>query len=389
MVEIHSTCELRVLHYIGALKFGGSQSFVMELYRNIERKKLQFDFVIFPNERGVLYDEIISLGGKIFECPKYSGINHFQFVNWWRTFLAEHPEYRIVHAHVRSVASIYLPIIRKNKRFAIIHSHSTSNGNGVLGIVKYLLQIPVRYQADYYMACSKEAGKWLFGEKVINSNRYSTVPNAINAERFEYNIEIRKQIRKEYGIGDCFCIGHVGRFVEVKNHDFLLKILKEIVKECYDVKLLLVGDGSLRSEIEMKASNMDLLDNIIFVGSHSDTEKYYQAMDVFVFPSHWEGLGIVSIEAQASGLPCIVSDGVPIVVDINVGLVTRMKLGDHKVWANEILKHREYLEDRSSNIVAVKKAGYDIRRNAKRMQAFYIKALTINMNYSRNKNVIL
>ncbi len=247
---------IRVLHYIGSLELGGSQTFVMELYRNIDRRCVQFDFVTFPNERGPLYEEIVKLGGKVFECPKYNGINHFAFKKWWDIFLLNHQEYEVVHGHVRSVASIYLPIVRKHKRYSIIHSHSASNGKGLLAIVKFFLQLPIRYQADYYMACSIKAGKWLFGKKVISSSKYSTVPNAINADKYSFNPETRKLVRQEYGIDEFFCIGHVGRFTKVKNHEFLLRVLQEIVKTEDRVRLLLVGDGPLRAIIETRAEEM-------------------------------------------------------------------------------------------------------------------------------------
>lgn len=371
---------IRVLHYIGSLEFGGSQAFVMELYRNIDRNKLQFDFVTFPDPSGPLYDEILSLGGKVFECPKYNGINHMQFVRWWHRFLKDHAEYYVIHGHVRSVASIYLPIVRQYHRFTILHSHSASNGRGVAGVVKYMLQFPVRHQADYYMACSEKAGEWLFGEKVIHSNKYKTVPNAINAERFTYDNEVRTQVRKEYGIDNYFCIGHIGRFSEVKNHEFLLQVLGEVLKIDNNVRLLLVGDGILKPVIEQKAKDMGLWKYVIFAGARLDTERYYQAMDVFAFPSLWEGLGIVVIEAQASGLPCVVSEGVPKEVDLNVGLVTRAKLDNSGKWAELITGYREFLNSRCTHTEYVKKAGYDIRVNAHKMQTFYLKNAEIVAN---------
>lgn len=372
MNDMNNKNIIRVLHYIGSLDFGGSQAFVMELYRNIDRDKVQFDFVTFPNVQGPLYNEILSLRGRIFECPKYNGLNHLKFAEWWDDFLNDHLEYKVIHGHVRSVASIYLPIVRKHRRFAILHSHSASNGKGMSGIIKYFLQLPVRYQADYYMACSEEAGKWLFGNRVIHSNRYRTVPNAIDTDRFVYDAKERASIRQKYGMEDCFCIGHVGRFSEVKNHEFLLEILREVLESYNNVRLLLVGDGPIRAEIQKKVDNMGLSNYVIFAGARSDTEKYYQAMDVFVFPSLWEGFGIAVIEAQISGLHCIVSERVPEAVDVGAGLVTRLNISNSREWAIELLKKQELAKNRQNHTVEVRNAGYDIRNSVTKMQTFYI-----------------
>lgn len=362
---------IRVIHYIGTLELGGSQSFVMELYRNIDRKQVQFDFVVFEGWRGSLYDEINALGGRIYESPKYNGLNHILYVRWWEQFLSAHREYKVLHGHVRSVALLYLPIAKKHGLFTIIHSHSAANGGGIKGLTKAILQLPIRYLADYYLACSEVAGRWLFGNKVVNSKRYRTVTNAINIERFKYRSEVREKIRKEYGISDCFVIGHVGRFYGVKNQAFLLDLLKEFLKINKNSCLLLIGDGPDKGNIEHKCNDMDLSDHVIFTGSRTDTEEFYQAMDVFVFPSKWEGFGIVAIEAQTSGLPCIVSEGVPQAVDIGADLVHRLKLdaGAEK-WAGAI--GRIDTSNRKCRLEEARKAGYDIRNQVAKMQRFYI-----------------
>ena len=369
---------IRVLHYIGSLELGGSQAFIMELYRNMNRTKVQFDFVTFPNEKGPLYDEIMSLGGKVYECPKYKGSNHFEFVNWWNTFLKKHKEYRIVHGHVRSVAAIYLPVVKFNKRFCIIHSHSTSNGKGIASIIKSILQFPIRFLADYYMACSIAAGEWLFGKRITNSRKYSTVPNAINTEKFIFDKQVRMQVRQQFDINDNLCIGHVGRFSEVKNHDFLLQVLSTLVKRDKKVRLLLVGDGPDKNKIEKKAANMGLSKYIIFTGAQLNTAKFYQAMDVFAFPSLWEGLGIAAIEAQSTGLPCVISDCIPKEVDIGAGLVTRLNINNDSVWAKTLLNQKLVRKNRKSQLAEVKKSGYDIKNNAKKLQRFYLKIAKSN-----------
>lgn len=368
---------VRILHYIGTLELGGSQAFVMELYRNIDRRRVQFDFVIFPGWRGPLYDEILSLGGRIYECPKYNGINHFCFVKWWDKFLKQHQEYKVIHGHVRSVASIYLPIAKRNNRYTILHSHSISNGHGLKAFAKTVLQKNAGQIADYYMACSEEAGNWLFGEKVTSSDHYMTITNAINIDRFSFSLQFRHDVRNEYDKENSFIIGHVGRIEEVKNHFFLLEILDELVngRGMTDCVLMLVGDGSLKESLQHEAKKRGILDNVIFAGNRTDTERYYSAMDMFAFPSKWEGLGIAAVEAQVSGLNCIISEGIPEKVDIGANLITRLPLTNSTEWCDEIARIRGDISradySRTTHNEEAMQAGYDVKSNASLMEDFY------------------
>lgn len=368
---------VRVLHYIGLLEYGGSQSFVMEIYRKIDRETLQFDFVTFPNQKVDFYDEIISLGGRVYESPQYNGKNHFEFVKWWKTFFMQHQGYRVFHCHVRSVATICISIAHKYGCYAIAHSHSTSNGSGVASVIKNIMQFPVRFQADYMFACSDDAGKWMFGKQATTKNNFEVIYNAIDAERFGYNPQKRLEIRKELNISDKFVIGHVGRFTEPKNHMFLLEVFSEVLKSRDDACLVLIGDGEKRLEIERKINELGINDSVILVGSKSNTCDYYQAMDVFVFPSLWEGLGIVAIEAQVSGLHCVVSERIPREVDIGSNLICIIELakGASK-WKDAIISYADV--ERVSRIDEVKASGYDVVHNAKKMQDFYLRA---NKNY--------
>lgn len=371
---------VRVLHYIGSLEFGGSQAFVMEIYRKIDREKLQFDFVTFPNERGEFYDEIIRKGGKVYECPQYNGKNHRLFVKWWRAFFEEHPEYRILHGHIRSVASIYIPIAKKKGVITIVHSHSTSNGNGIIGKIKDLLQFLVRKEADYLFACSDAAGMWMFGKNVKKQKNYKMIPNAIDSERFAYNSEKRKQLRLKLGLDGKFVIGTVGRLTLPKNHSFLIDVFYEIHKERKNAILLLVGDGELKPQLQNQVRKYNLQDFVVFAGSKSNTQDYYQVMDVFAFPSLWEGLGIVAIEAQCSGLPCVVSERIPQEADMKVGLFSVTSLESKEAWKKNLLQDQK---ERKSQIDAIKKSGYDVVENAIKLQEFYIqKDINITENYT-------
>ena len=171
--------EIRILHMIGCLEIGGSQSMIMNIYRNIDRRIIQFDFVIDKDVKSPLYKEITQLGGKIYKMPKFNGINIIEVQSSWKKFFENHSEYKILHSHVRSYASIYLPVAKRCGVTTIIHSHNTSNGVGFPSLVKKILQFPLRYQADYLFACSKEAGEWLFGKKAIKKDNFKVIYNGI------------------------------------------------------------------------------------------------------------------------------------------------------------------------------------------------------------------
>lgn len=362
---------IRVLHILGGLNLGGAETMVMNLYRAIDRTKVQFDFVIHVNEKQAYEDEISFLGGKIYRFPQFNGKNLISVIRLWNNFFLEHSEYQILHSHIRSYASIYIPIAKKYGLKTIIHSHSTSNGKGMSAVVKQILQIPLRYQADYLFACSQSAGKWLYGKNVHKRKNYHLIFNAIDSERFNFNAIKREQVRKELKIDDKFVIGHVGRMSQPKNHIFLIDIFEALLKKRKDVVLLLVGDGELKSKIENIVHIKNLNEKVIFLGSRNNTEDYYNAMDIFVFPSLWEGLGIVAIEAQTSGLPCIVSERIPKEIDLDVNLVHRIDLSSgYETWIDMI--ENIDVSKRKGQSLATKKAGYDIADNTKYLQNFYL-----------------
>ena len=277
---------IRVLQVLGGLEAGGAEAFVMNLYRAVNKEMVQFDFVKHIEHKGVFEDEITKMGGKIYRCPQYNGKNHFVYCKWWGSFFKEHPEYHVIHGHVRSTASIYLKIAKKNGLVTIAHSHSTSNGSGISAIVKDMLQLPIRRTADYLFACSDKAGKWLYGEKATEQPNYRMIPNGVNLKRFAFDGEKRQQMRQELGIAkDTFVLGHIGRITVPKNHQFLVELFAEYHKENPNSKLLLVGDGELFETVQQQCSELGISDSVIMVGSKTNTEDYYQVMDIFVFPS--------------------------------------------------------------------------------------------------------
>lgn len=362
---------MRVLHYIGSMEQGGSQAMIMNIYRNIDRGAIQFDFVIHVGDITALAEEALSLGSKIIICPKFSAKNVRKYTNWWNTFFKEHPEYQIVHSHVRSTAAIVLTIAKKYGCKTIAHSHSTSSGSGFSALVKNILQFRIRYVSDYFMGCSQVAGEWLFGKKICKSDRYTNIRNAIDSQQYIYDKAIADSVRHEFGYSDGdFVVGHVGRFSEPKNHGFLLDTFKCLHKKDPKYKLLLVGDGELREEIEQKIKDNGLCDAVTLTGVRPDVNRLMMGMDLFLFPSLYEGLGIVMIEAQATGCPCIASTGVPKEAKIT-DLVCYLSLDDSpEQWADYISSTNK-IERKNMNS-SVMRAGYDINESALWLQDFYI-----------------
>lgn len=344
----------------------------MNIYNNIDREKVQFDFVVTPEERKDLYSQVEHMGGRFFVCPKYIGKNHFAYCKWWNDFFVEHPEYHVIHGHVRSTASIYLKIAKKHGLVTIAHSHSTSNGSGISAVVKDIMQLPIRYQADYLFACSDKAGKWLYGEKSTMQSNYRMIPNGVDLQRFAFNAEKRVQMRNELGIDkDTFVLGHVGRITVPKNHKFLVELFAEYHKGNANGKLLLVGDGELFEEVKQQIAQLGINDAVIMMGSKTNTEDYYQAMDVFVFPSLWEGLPVSVVEAQANGLPCFLSDVITHDVDLT-DQVKYLSLNEKKLWLEEIADAQKKDRMATTTENMLKLQPFDAVVVAKKLQDFYL-----------------
>jgi glycosyltransferase involved in cell wall biosynthesis len=360
---------LRILHVFGGLLHGGAEALVMNYYRHIDTSVIQFDFLVHTPVVGVYEAEIQSRGGRIFRAPTFTGKNYLSYKKWWKEFLNQHPEYPLVHFHVRASSPIAIPLVKKAGRRTIMHSHTISNGISLSAVLKNLLQLSLRRNADYLFACSEAAGRWMFGRKAMRSGRVLVWNNAIDLSSYDYTPETRAQYRLEYG-EDAFIVGHVGRFADEKNHRFLLDVFREIVRRNPAAVLLLVGDGPLREEMQKRAGDLGIEQSVRFLGSRDDVPKLLQAMDVFLFPSKFEGLGIVAIEAQAAGLPCIAATTVPDVIAIT-DLVQFVDLrANVGVWADAVMQYHQ-LEERVSPLEALANAGYDIRESTKALQEFY------------------
>ena len=361
---------IRVLQVFAEMNRGGAETMIMNLYRHIDRAKIQFDFIVHTNEKCAFDEEIEQLGGIIYRVPRYVGKNHFEYKDAWQNFFISHPEYKIIHGHVRSTASLYLKVAKKHGLITIAHSHNTSSGNGISSVVKNILQYPIRHTADYFLACSEAAGKWLFGDTVVSRSNFKVLVNAIETDRFSFNNHSRDAIRNEFGIENKYVIGHVGRFHPQKNHEFIIDVFKSVHNKVNNSVLLLIGDGALKESIQMKVRKEKLENSVIFAGVRSDVPDIYQGMDLFLFPSLFEGLGIVVVEAQAAGLNCIVSNQIPDEAIIT-NLVEKVSLvKSPEDWAEVVLKKINYKRKDTSELL--KASGYDIKDSVKWLENYYL-----------------
>lgn len=359
---------IRVLHVVSSMNLGGIQTFLMTLYRNTNRNEVQFDFVFHTNERCTFSDEIEYLGGRIFSMPRFNFNSAAQYSKAWKTFFSVHPEYKIIHGHIRSTAAIYLRIAKQHGVFTIAHSHSTFIEKGLIGGIKYLLEYPIRYIADAFFACSKDAAIVLFGKKM--AERTTVLKNAIDVDRFVFSSSTREHIRKKFKLNDSLVLGTVGRMVISKNPFFIIDILSFCSKADQSVKLLWVGDGDLLNAVRDYAYKKNMADNIIFTGAQENVEEYLQAMDIFILPSLDEGFGIAAIEAETSGLMTLISDHVPDSACITPITKIFSLSSSAEVWASYILENKIY--DRSFNTTTyIRNAGFDIHQVAAELTSYY------------------
>lgn len=356
---------------------GGAEAMIMNYMRNVDRDLIQFDFLTNRDYRAAYEDEIESLGGKVYHmCPMYPG-KFRQYKREVREFLKEHPEYKIIHSNLEERSYFALKEAKKlGVPVRISHSHNRPLGFNPKLIVRYYFRFMLKYYNTHMFSCGIEAGDWLYGKK--NRDKVIIMNNAIDARQYTYNASKSATMKKELGIEDKFVIGHVGRFFAQKNHPFLIDIFNEVHKKNPDTVLLLVGGGelddSLKNQMKQKVADLGLLDCVQFLGVREDVNEVMQAFDLFLLPSLFEGLPVTMIEAQASGLPCVISDKVPIQCDIT-GNVKVVRLDDSpEKWADEILGYASGFE-RKDTFDKIKKAGFDIQENAKWLEAFYRDAL--------------
>ena len=318
---------IRILQCVNDMHRAGLETMLMNYYRNIDRDKIQFDFLTHRPNRSDYDDEIESLGGKMYYAPRLYPQNYPEYFKWMKRFFAEHPEYKIVHSHIDAMS--YLPL----------KAAKTAN-------------IPVRIAHSH------------------NTSKFSFIPNAIEVDKFLYNEKIRAEKRQELDIQNQFVVGHIGRLSYQKNHKLLIKIFDELQRKLPESLLLLVGVGEKEEEIRNLVCELGLESKVRFLGNRNDVNEIYQAMDVFVMPSFFEGVPVVGVEAQFSDLPCIFSDKVPSEVKFNsktkfVSLDATIEEWVNSIWATQNSK-------RSSDRRELQNSQYDINVAHSILENYYL-----------------
>lgn len=363
---------IRILQVLGGTGLGGAESRVMDSYRHLDRDRIQFDFAVHTQEKGFFDQEIETLGGKIYHLPRFKVYNWLQYKKAWKAFFKEHPEYAAVHGHMTSTASIYLPVAKKaGIPLTIAHARSAGVDKGIKGKITCFMRRNLGKQADLCLTCSALAGEAVFGKKMWESGQVKTIPNSIDAADFAFASQVREQKRAELGIEpEDFVIGHVGRFGFMKNHKFLLEVFALIEKKVPNSRLMLVGEGGLVPEVKKQAEELGILSKVIFTGNQSKVADYLMAMDYFVFPSIFEGLPGSVVEAQATGLRCLISDTVTDEVLITpLSEAMSLEEGADR-WAECVLEKKVYAREQMTD--AIKAAGFDVNDQVRMLEEIYL-----------------
>lgn len=348
----------RVLHVLGQLNQGGVENRLMDIYRKIDRKRIQFDFVVHGNEKGYFYDEILSLGGKVFHIPRFKVFNIISYISAWQNLFNKLSQNIYIHGHVTSSSIIYMCIAKKyNIQNRIVHARNDNKAS----LVKRFFTSMSRFCATQFISVSRAAALSTFGKKKGLASL--VFPNAIDVSKYAYNEKERMQTRTYLNIkkNDILCT-HVGRFEVQKNHFYLIKIFKNLVKSNNNYRLLLIGVGHLKNKVIKEVHKMNLEDKVIFLSITDSIPQILMASDILLLPSFYEGFPGIALEAQASGLELFVSDRVTKEIDLtnNVHFLPITK-GGEKQWYEAIIHKKPHLGNyRSKYARQLEKTEYHI-----------------------------
>ena len=362
---------IRVASVIGRYIGGGVEAVTINYYRNIDKNKVQLDFICDEDSTNIPYEEIERMGGKVIIIPSYS--KPFKYHKALKRVLKE-GNYKIIHSNINTLSVFSLFAAKcAGVPVRIAHSHSTTNKKEKKkNLMKQILRPFSKVFATDYMCCSELAGRWLFGNKEYDKGNVYLLNNAIDLNKFKYNESLRKKKRKELGIkDDALVIGHIGRFVAQKNHDYLIDIFNEIHKKNNNSILLLAGQGPLMEDIKNKVKELNLDDNVKFLGQRNDANELYQAFDVFLLPSLYEGLPVVGVEAQAAGLLCYLSDDMTKETKV-LDITKFMSLNNTpEEWADNILDDvKKYKRIDTSKEMTAK--NFNIKEEARKLEEYYL-----------------
>lgn len=360
---------IRILNIVPNMRAAGIETFIMNVYRNIDRNKVQFDFLVHNKRREFFDDEIERLGGRIYRLSYKDDKNLFKYIKALNNFFKTHKEYKIVHGHMQSMMPLYLMIAKKNKiPVRIAHSHNGNFEKTLKGFILHIFSRFSKYFSTENLACSEIAGKYLFGNK-----KFEVIYNGIDIDKFKFDENIRNKKRKELNISDdMFVIGHIGRFELQKNHEFILKIFENFVNDNPNSCLVLIGEGRLEKKIKENAEKFYFKEKIKFLGVRNDINELYNVMDVFILPSLYEGLPVVGIEAQNNGVPCLFSNTITNELKINNN-VKFLNLSKPEEWIKELKLIRN---DYNTNRNIINKNKFDIKIISNKIQNSYLNFYT-------------
>jgi glycosyltransferase involved in cell wall biosynthesis len=363
--------EIRVLHAVVNMNRGGAETLIMNLHRNIDRTRVQFDFLTC--REGEFDDEIVRLGGNIYRVPWIADAGPVGYARALDHFFAgEGRRYGIVHAHMDRMSGWVLRAARRaGVPVRIAHSHNTRSEGGPLArLYKWASGRLIAANATDRFACSEAAAEWLFG---VRSAEARLIRNAIDCSAFAFDPDIRRETRAELGLSPGqLAVCHVGRFSPQKNHAFLIDLFARLAAERPDAVLLLAGDGPLKADIVRRIEAASLDGRVRLLGVRGDMPRLLAAMDVMVFPSLHEGLPMALIEAQTAGLPCVISDRITKEADLGIGLVTRLSLAaPAESWISAIRETTDARHPRRAAAEQVRRRGYDIGGVAAELAEYY------------------
>lgn len=375
----------RVLQVFTIMNRGGAESMIMNYYRAIDREKVQFDFLVHRKEKAAFDDEIESLGGKIYRFNPINPLFPYRYYHRLRNFFNMHQEYKVIHSHLNTFSCFPLKIAQEfNLPCRIAHAHiaiDTINfasiitqkeglKEGLKKIIKLQLKKRIHQHASHCFSCGEKAGKWLFGK----NTSFTTMNNAIDTSAFVYNRKDEADYKKLHNLEKSLVLGHVGRFTSQKNHSFLLKIFAALLRTGANGHLVLIGDGPLRNDLETEAKNLGIFNNVKFLGVRPDIPRLLQMLDIFVFPSFYEGLPVTLIEAQAAGLKIFASDTITKEVGLTGDIEFLSIEESAEFWANKILLENSF--EKKDNREKIIRGGYDIVANTHKIQEFYLQQLS-------------
>lgn len=359
---------IRVLHCVSNMDRAGIETILMNYYRNIDRTKVQFDFLCNKQKPGAYDEEIKKLGGRIFITPGLNPVKYLSYYKYMKKLFSEHSEYRTIEAHNGALGE-YALFAAKHSGIPnrIFHAHGASIAKDIKLPLKLFCKKMLKKSTTHNFACGTAAAECYFGKGAD----FTLIPNAIEEEKFIFNNEARKKLRKKYSLENMQVIGHIGRFMVQKNHAFLLEIFAEICKKMPCTRLVLLGEGELMASARKKAVALGIEDKVMFMGNLPNANEWYSAFDVFVLPSFWEGLPVVGIEAQAADLPCVFSDTITkeTVFTDNAEFLSLQSSAE--VWAEHIIDRLQN-KDRKDKSIAVKNGGYSIKTASKKLTELYL-----------------